>query len=362
VWSKDGLRSPHGGEQATNPQAGWRDPATVADRDTVGKLLKWRLTDTVDLLRNRIEYSYVPGGARDTQFYLLEIRYADYDEGGEIAYLVSVRVIYEPRPDPVSHRRGGFEVRKTKRCTLIKCWVNTGTPVLVRTVHLECADPGAADTVGNGFSLLHRIQVVGNDGASSQAMPPLESGYSTWFPKHTDTSRLPAANSPGPTAHSDTSLWNCSTSSARAYRRWRKLRAVPATGAMWAVHTSIRRTLFRSSRLVLGSAIRRSKSRTSTHGRPDLLVTDSTGDGYYPLGTSGGFDQKGNARRLQQAPAISLTDPLVRPVDTPTAMACRTCSAPVTRSSCFTTSVMGSVVSGCDRALACRRSPSPTCM
>src|SRR4029453_17409822 len=112
----------------------------------------------VDSLGNVVSYGYAgdPADPAQPQRYLDQIGYADYrDGGGATRFLVQLRLRYEPRPDRITERRGGFPVRTTQRCTRIETWTDPGTPQLVRSVELSYANGS-----GNGVSLLTRLRVV----------------------------------------------------------------------------------------------------------------------------------------------------------------------------------------------------------
>src|SRR5262249_52138345 len=183
VWSTDGLRSRYGTPRQQLPP-GEADPAIIADPDPAHRdwIFAWLLTETVDPLGNQIAYTYQadPGG---TQRYLSQINYADYGEAATAQYLVTVKILLDPqpRPDPFSDHRPGFELRTTQRVAAIETWTNAATPVLARRVELSYADQTGISPA-NSVSLLTQVSGTGVDGDSTQALPPLEFGYTTWEP------------------------------------------------------------------------------------------------------------------------------------------------------------------------------------
>ena len=60
VWSKDGLRSVYGTPRPADPTANWSDPATIVGPDGI---FAWLISETVDLLGNRIQYDYEPAAS-----------------------------------------------------------------------------------------------------------------------------------------------------------------------------------------------------------------------------------------------------------------------------------------------------------
>ena len=115
VWSKEGLRTRYGTPRPTDSDDAWSDPAAITGPDGI---FTWLISETEDLVGNRIVYSYASDIAGTAQRYLNEVRYADYGDPGGDSYLISVRIMYSlpdpvsqrpARPDPFSDRRPGFE-------------------------------------------------------------------------------------------------------------------------------------------------------------------------------------------------------------------------------------------------------------
>jgi Salmonella virulence plasmid 65kDa B protein len=190
VQSKDGLVSTYG----TPPGAGdlGPDPAVVIDPEYPTHIFAWRLTKTTDPFGNLITYQYTrdadqtQGPRQWDQVYLSEIQYADYGDPNAPQFLVTVKFTYEPRPDPFSSYRSGFEIRTIQRCTRIDVFTNAGAETAVRTYHLSYLDERgfpAGQLPPNGVSLLSQIQVEGHDGAKSECLPPLEFGHTQFQPR-----------------------------------------------------------------------------------------------------------------------------------------------------------------------------------
>ncbi len=212
VRSKDGLVSTYGGVDADG------ELAEVADSDPVQgarRVFAWKLTRTVDPFGNRIEYLYErddirqedsPSYHRWGQLYPTEIWYVDYgDDPDTSQFLVKVRFDYEQRPDPFSDYRAGFEIRTVRRCTAIRvCTYPDGVETPVRTYKLTYLAPPPR----NGASLLHEVKVVGHDGTATEALPPLEFGYTPFAPE-TKRDFFPLTGPdlpPGSLAHPDYEL------------------------------------------------------------------------------------------------------------------------------------------------------------
>ncbi len=312
VWSKDGLRSRYGSLRPADAPPGWRDPAVVSDREDHRRILTWLPTETVDAAGNRIVYAY-QGDGQGSQRHVSEIRYADHGDRADPEFLISVRFVYEVRPDPCSDRRGGFEVRTSLRCSRIETWTHAGAPVLARSVLLRYADQeGRAPA--NGVSLLARIVVRGHDGGETQVLPALDFEYTAWEPARR---RYRAFSAPGhevpPMAlgHGDSDLVDlfgdglpCVVQMNGVARYWRNrggarfdrpraMQSVPAGVSLGNPGVQV--------------------ADMDGDGRADLLVTAGGRSGYYPVDHAGGFAPDFVGYR--QAPAVSLDDPDVRLID-----------------------------------------------
>lgn len=322
VWSTDGLRSLYGSlpppppPSPASPPSGWADPAVVADPSQPGRIFAWLLTQTVDPLGNQISYTYEPDPAGGAQRYLSQVSYADYGDPASPSFLVTVKIILDavPRPDPFSDRRPGFEVRTTQRATAIETWTGAGTPVLARRVGLSYADQ-ASTPAASSVSLLTRVTVTGVDGQDSQALPPLEFGYTAWDPAArayqpltATAAQLPAASLAGPGldlvdmfGDGLPSILELNGSS----RYWRN-----RGGGSFDPPRSLGFAPAGVSLAAPGVQL----ADLDGDGRPDLLVTSPARTGYWPLAAGGGFDPAGYVP-VSPAPTVSLSDPLVRLID-----------------------------------------------
>jgi RHS repeat-associated protein len=201
VTSRDGLVSRYG-----LPDPVTADPAVLADPSSPDHIFAWKLVETIDPHGNRIEYRYrrdrqASGSRQWDQLYLDEIAYADFEEGGETKFLVTVRFLYEERPDPFSDCRAGFELRTRERCTRIEVRTHAGQDRLQRSYEFEYLDARvaagelpASELPPNGLSLLSRVRIVGHDGDRTEALPPLEFGYTKFTPQQQNFQPLEASD------------------------------------------------------------------------------------------------------------------------------------------------------------------------
>lgn len=184
VRSRSGLVSLYG-----SPGARGADAAVVRDPDDPARAFAWSLTATTDTFGNRIEYLYEreavaeDGPHRWDQIYLKTIRYVDHGPRDSLRFLVTVDFEYEPRPDPFSSYRAGFEIRTTRRCARIEVRTDADTTRLTRAYRLVYQDRLDTSAMpANGVSLLRRIEVEGVDGEAREALPPLDFGYTGFDP------------------------------------------------------------------------------------------------------------------------------------------------------------------------------------
>lgn len=190
VKTKNGLTSFYG-----TPASVGNDLATVYDPSDPTKVNEWKLSKTVDLFGNVIEYKY----ERDlqqteerhwNQLYLSEIRYADYGNMVNPSFLVTVNFLYEDRPDPFSTFRQGFEIRTTKRCKRMEVYTHNSPNTLVRTYDFDYLDERVnngelpeSDLPLNNVSLLSQLIVTGHKDGETESYPPLDFGYSKFNPE-----------------------------------------------------------------------------------------------------------------------------------------------------------------------------------
>jgi RHS repeat-associated protein len=319
VWEVhgiDGRRSVFGGQDADGELASVVDPDSTRSR-----VFAWRLTTVRDAFGNCIEYLYERDSLRREgpprahawdQVYLREVRYADYGDPAAPEYLVRVKFRYESRPDPFSDHRPGFEVRTVRRCTAIDVVVYPdGVETVDRTYELRYADPPPA----NGVSLLTQLRLVGHDQSGSEAMPPLDFGYSAFAPERerdlvaVDGLDLPA-RSVGCPQYELADLFGDGLPDLIELditaRFWRNL-----GGGRFALPQPMREVPAGVALADPGVQL----ADADGDGRTDLLVTPVEGfAGYYPLAPAGLWD-RGQFRPYGLAPSFRLDDREVRLVD-----------------------------------------------
>jgi RHS repeat-associated protein len=322
VRSKDGLVSTYG-----TPLARGVDPAAIANPENRAEVFSWKLTKTVDPFGNTIQYEYErdagdPGDPQSDQLYLKRIRYADFTEtdagGADVErFLVSVTFVHEPRPDPFSDHRAGFEIRTRLRCRRIEVRTHADRERLVRVYHLiylDQRDLPVEQLPLNRASLLSRIVVEGHDGDLRETLPPLEFGYTVFEPEGRRYQPLGARG-----ARPERSLGDPDIELVDLFgnglptivevkeqvRYWRNrgngdfdlVRTMPAAPA--GVRLS-------DSGVQLLDA--------NGNGRADLMVSDGRRAGYYPLSFAGDW-HRGGFVRYRSAPPIDLDRPEVRLLD-----------------------------------------------
>jgi RHS repeat-associated protein len=317
IKSKDGLVSLYG-----TPKAAGHDPAVVANPDHTSKVFSWKLTSTVDPFGNRIDYLYerdaIPsdGPRRWDQLYLSEIRYADHGDPDNPQFLVTVKFIYEKRPDPFSEYRAGFEIRTVQRCKRIEIYTHAGVERLTWAYHLTYLDQRGLSPERlplNGVSLLSLIQVEGRDGAQSELLPPLEFGYSRFEPEGKDFFPIAGPDLPlGSLARQEYELADVLGNGLPdiiemngAARYWRNL----GNGAF-----DLPRLMRDAPAGLMLADPGVQLIDADGDGRIDLLATVEGLSGYCSLRFDGEWDRR-SFRRCEQAPSFNLEDPEVKLVD-----------------------------------------------
>ena len=128
VWEvrgRDGLLTRYGTLRPDGAPDGWQDPAVIADPDDRRRIFEWRITRIEDPHGNVVRYQYLsdrnagPGKACAEPM-IARISHADYGDRANPAAVVTMELDYEPRPDPVSDHRAGFEIRTSLRCRTLR--------------------------------------------------------------------------------------------------------------------------------------------------------------------------------------------------------------------------------------------------
>jgi RHS repeat-associated protein len=327
VATKDGLVSWYGTPQSPQAAANWSDTAVIRkpklDTATRDRNFAWKLTLTKDPFGNRIEYLYEDRDksvAADRQFgrdwdqpLLSQIRYLDYEEQGEIKFLVSVQFEYESRSDAFSDYRSGFEIRTTRRCKAILIKTHADNEYAVRRYEFDYSNQ-----TRNGASHLQAIRVVGFDdqGNPSEELPPLEFGYSDFNPQ--DLNRrdfypiqgadLPAFSLADPSFDLVDLCGNGLPDILEmggSMRYWRNL-----GGGRFDIPHFMQDAPAGLALADVGVQL----IDANGDGRADLLVTQPGLAGYFPMEFGAKWDRR-SLRKYEVAPSFDLKDPEVRLVD-----------------------------------------------
>ena len=325
VRSKDGLVSFYGTLQPQDALADWEDPSVIRDPDPLKAhhVFAWKLTHTEDPFGNRIEYEYERDSAEEGphhwyQLYLKQIRYADYDEGGKLKFLVSVSFEYAERLelDPFSEYRSGFEIRTRKRCTRIIVRTHADKDRVVRSydfIYLDQRPELKSVLPINGVSLLSQVKVTGHDGDRTEMLPPLEFNYTSFEPKKRDFFPLQGSDLPARSlANPDLELVDLFGNGLPDFvemngttRYWRNLGNGRFDMPRFMQDAPAGLALADAGVQFIDA---------NGDGRTDLLVTTHAMSGYFPLRFGGQWDRQ-SFQRFRQAPSFNLEDPEVKLVD-----------------------------------------------
>jgi RHS repeat-associated protein len=327
VRTKDGLTSYYG----TNPDdvpsypddvpAADGDPAITFKPGAPSRIFGWYLTLTVDAFGNRIEYLYERSrstaedesrGHRWDVPLLKRIRYADYGEPSAPEFLIAVDFVYEPRPDPCSDYRAGFELRQALRCTTIHLQTHAEQVRDVKEYRFRYLDEEKTRA-----SLLQAIEVHGfdHDGSVSQSLPPIEFSYSQFAPELSAqrdffslAGHLPAVSLADPTLE-------------LVDLHGQGLPDILELGAGARYFRNLGNGTFDVPRpmrdapggLALGTKGVRLLDADGD-GRMDLVVMQGSLSGYFPLRFGPDWDRR-SFRRYTRAPSFDFDDPEVRLFD-----------------------------------------------
>jgi RHS repeat-associated protein len=318
VWevrTKDGHRTRYGTVRPAGAAADWRDPAVVADPANPQHIFAWRVTESADPLGNAIRYTYVADQGdtpehRWNQPLLSRVSYVDYGDPANPSFLVTVDLVYSPRPDPFSEYRSGFEIRTTQRCDIIRVTTHAadGVDRVAREYRLSYTQ--AAFT---GASLLAGVTVVGVDQTQTQSMPPLTFEYAEFSPAGRRFELLTGPALPTTPLTSPTlalvdlhgaGLPDIVELSSTAQRYWRNA----GNGRF-----ELPRNLGNVPPFVLGADGVRLLDADGD-GRADLFVASTPVAGFFPMTNAGGWSQR-SFRSYPQLPSVNLADASVKLID-----------------------------------------------
>lgn len=323
VRSRDGTVSRYGSRPPPDASSEWLDPAAVCNPARPSQRFAWKLSETKDPFGNRIEYGYerdpvrIDGPRRWDQVYLCEIRYVDFGDPADPSFLVTLRFHYEPRPDPFSQYRAGFEIRTIQRCTRIEVWTHPGRPIHARSYHFTYQDQLADDEglPANGVSLLAEIGVEGldPDRGTTQSLPSLQLGYGAFHPQNgrfdpVKGDDLPPASLGNPEYELVDLMSNGLPHIVEmnsSIRYWRNL-----GGGRFDSPRSMKEAPSGAALADPGVHM----IDANGNGRADLLVSRQAMSGYYPLTSDGKWD-KDSFQPYDVVPSVTFDDPEVRLVD-----------------------------------------------
>ncbi|MFF5077984.1 SpvB/TcaC N-terminal domain-containing protein [Actinoplanes sp. NPDC000266] len=326
VRGTDGSLTWFGTPRPDGAPADWRDPAVDADPGGRGRVFAWQISESRDPLGNIVRYEYGRDAGQDLahswdQPLLTAVAYADYGDRAAPAFLVRVEFDYEPRPDPFSDRRAGFELRTSTRCRTIRVSTHAADGVARMSQELRLSYRPAAFT---GASLLVRIEPVGVDDQGpapvEEALPPLSLTYSEFDPANRRLDRLSGAGLPAVPLDSPGFA----------------LVDLHGTGLPDIVELGAAKRFWRnagSGRFELPRSLPEAPPLSLTDdgvefmdangdGRPDLVVSAVTTDvasrglpaGYFPMTFAGGWSRR-SFQTYRQTPAVRFDDPSTRLVD-----------------------------------------------
>ncbi|RPJ38202.1 MAG: hypothetical protein EHM35_05060, partial [Planctomycetaceae bacterium] len=241
--------------------------------------------------------------------------YINYTTEAEERFLSAVVFEYGDRPDPFSDYRAGFEIRTRQRCEKIETWTRADQDRLVRSynlVYLDQSNDPEQSLPLNGVSLLHQISATGHDKDATEALAPVEFGYSRFQPQARKffpvEGELPAVSLASPDLETVDLFGNGLPDILQMngiVRYWRNLGNGCYDRPRMMQDAPAGLTLADPGVQLLDA---------NGDGQIDLLVTVNGQAGYYPLTFQGTWDRKG-FQRYAQAPSFNLEAPDVRLID-----------------------------------------------
>jgi hypothetical protein len=254
------------------------------------------------------------------QCYLSQIRYVDYADPNNPQFLVTVRFVYQQRPDPFSEYRSSFEIRTVRRCTRIEVSTHPAAEILTRTYQFIYLDQRVAkrelspnQLPLNGVSLLSQVKVVGHNGNETEELPPLEFGFTRFEPETRDFFPITGPDTPpGSLARPEYELADLFGNGLP------DILEMDGTGRYWRNLGHGKFDLPREMQEAPGGLRLADPGvqliDANGDGRVDLLVTTERLAGYYPLRFGGLWDRRA-FQRYEVAPSFNLEDPEVKLVD-----------------------------------------------
>ncbi|MCK5241622.1 VCBS repeat-containing protein [bacterium] len=318
VSSKDGLVSCYGTPRPAAAPENWQDQAVIRDPEDHAKIFNWKLSLTLDIFGNRIEYHYDRDAGDNQrssdQLYLKKIQYNDYVSGVGLKFLHQVHFNYSPRPDTFSSYRSGFEIRTSRRCSSIELHVNPGQDMLSKSFLFTYADQmNSTDMPLNGMSLLKQIQIIGQAGEAVEPLPPLLFKYSDFNPEKRDLTRIHSRDSSLPSlSDPEVALLDIFGNglpdileTKGSIRYWRNI----GNG-----NFDLPREMKEAPGGFKLSDPGISIIDANGNGRPDVMVSKPGQSGYFPMRFKGFWD-KNSFHAYKQAPSFALNDPDVKMID-----------------------------------------------
>jgi RHS repeat-associated protein len=303
VATRDGLVSVYGPDESSR----------IVDPDAPGRIFAWLLSKTTDPFGNTIIYEYTRlrnDSGEYEQVLPSTIRYVNYGDTSSPNYLVRVEFVYEDRPDHVSGRRSGFEIRNTKRvAALVITTAMGGVERLFRRYRIAYH---ADSLTGNGASLIKSVIVESEDGVFTEALPAVDYTYVPFDPAARTFSPVKGDVPVDSLADPDQDVVDAYGCGLPGILR------LNGTPRFWANAGQCRvqePLMMRDSPAGFnladpGVAL----LDADGDGRLDLMVNDGQVAGYFPIDRDGNWDRN-SFQTYRAAPPFDPKDPRVRLLD-----------------------------------------------